>query len=448
MNSFKELELRPQILRGVDEAGFEKPFPIQQLVIGPLLAGRDVIGQAKTGSGKTAAFGLPMLQAIDTARNEVQALVLAPTRELAVQIRDEITRLGAYTGVRVLAIYGGQSINVQLDHLRRGVHVVVGTPGRVIDHIKRGTLDLRQTRFVVLDEADTMLDMGFIDDIEFILDSIPPGRQMSLFSATMPQRIMDIAQRHMRNPEKILVSADEPSAETLEQFYAVTGYDDKLQTLVDILETERPASAIIFTRTKHGAHKMARELQRRYFNAVPLHGDLSQNQRDHSMRLFREAKADILVATDVASRGLDISQVEAVINYDVPQDPLLYFHRVGRTARAGDTGKAFTLVSGDEQSDFERILSLSKAPIYPLRKQDAEHKFYIPPKTTITELQESRYGSGGGGGGGYGRRGGYRGGYRGGGRGGGYGSRRGGYHNNHGGNRRGNGGGGGRYSSW
>jgi ATP-dependent RNA helicase DeaD len=382
-----------------------------------------------------------MLQVIDTARNEVQALVLAPTRELAVQIRDEISRLGAYTGVNVLAIYGGQSINVQLDHLRRGVHVVVGTPGRVIDHIKRGTLDLRKTKFVVLDEADTMLDMGFIEDIEFILDSIPPGRQMSLFSATMPQRIMDIAARHMKNPEKILVSADEPQSDELEQYYAVTGYDDKFQTLVDILETERPVSAIVFSRTKYGAHKLARELQKRYFNAVPLHGDLSQNQRDHSMRLFRDAKADILVATDVASRGLDISQVEAVINYDVPQDPLLYFHRVGRTARAGDTGKAFTLVSGDEQSDFERILSLSKAPINPLRKQDAEHQFYIPAKTTITAVQNSRYGGGGGYGGG--NRGGYRG--RGGG-GRGNGSQRGGYRgNNRGGDRRG---GGGRYSSW
>lgn len=434
MNSFKELELRPQILRGVDEAGFEKPFPIQQLAIGPLLAGRDIIGQAKTGSGKTAAFGLPMLQAIDTGRNEVQALVLAPTRELAVQIRDEISRLGAYTGVRVLTIYGGQSINVQLDHLRRGVHVIVGTPGRVIDHLKRGSLDLRKTRFVVLDEADTMLDMGFIEDIEFILDSIPKDRQTSLFSATMPQRIMDIASRHMKNPEKILVSADEPSAETLEQFYAVTGYEDKFQTLVDILETEKPASAIVFTRTKYGAHKMARELQRRYFNAVPLHGDLSQNQRDHSMRLFRDAKADILVATDVASRGLDISQVEAVINYDVPQDPLLYFHRVGRTARAGDNGKAITLVSGDEQSDFERILSLSKATIHPLRKQDVEHEFYVPVKTSISQIQESRYGGG--------SRGGYRGGYRGrGGGGGGHGSRRGGYRGNRG-------SGGGRNSSW
>jgi len=405
MNSFKELELRPQILRGVDEAGFEAPFPIQQLAIGPLLAGRDIIGQAKTGSGKTAAFGLPMLQAIDTSRREVQALVMAPTRELAVQIRDEISRLGAYTGVRILTIYGGQSINVQLAELSRGVHVVVGTPGRIIDHLKRGSLDLRHATFVVLDEADTMLDMGFIEDIEFILDSTPHKKQVSLFSATMPKRIMDIAHRYMNNPEKILVSADEPQADELEQFYAVTGYDDKLQTLVDILETERPASAIIFTRTKYGAHKLTRELVKRYYNAVPLHGDLSQNQRDHSMRLFRSAKADMLVATDVASRGLDISQVDAVINYDVPQDPLLYFHRVGRTARAGDTGKAYTLVSGDEQTDFERILSLSKAAIHPLRKQDAEHTFYVSAKTTITELQDSRYGGGGG-------RGGYRG-YRG-----------------------------------
>ena len=253
-----------------------------------------------------------MLQAIDTARNEVQALVLAPTRELAVQIRDEISRLGAYTGVKVLTIYGGQSINVQLDHLRRGVHVVVGTPGRVIDHIKRGTLDLRKAKFVVLDEADTMLDMGFIEDIEFILDSIPQPRQMSLFSATMPQRIMDIAARHMKNPEKILVSADEPSVGRRSSSTTRSpGTTTSSRPLVDIIETERPASAIIFARTKYGAHKLARELQKRYFNAVPLHGDLSQNQRDHSMRLFREAKADILVATDVASRGLDISQVEA-----------------------------------------------------------------------------------------------------------------------------------------
>ena len=272
------------------------------------------------------------------------------------QITAELKKLAAYTRIKILTIYGGQSINVQLQALDHGVQVVVGTPGRIMDHIKRGSLDLSRVKFVVLDEADTMLDMGFIDDIEFILDSVPEPRQMGLFSATMPRRIMDIADKYMRNPEKILVSADEPTVDTLEQFYAIMEADEKLDILLDLFEKEKPASTIIFCRTKYGAHKLARELQRRYINAVPLHGDLSQHQRDHSMGVFRSGHADVLVATDVASRGIDISQVDCVINYDVPEDPVLYFHRVGRTARAGDTGRAFTLVSYDEQPDFERIL--------------------------------------------------------------------------------------------
>ncbi len=400
------MDLHPSLLKGVRSAGFEKPFPIQELAIGPLLSGRSVIGQAKTGSGKTAAFGLPMLNGINSDNRDVQALVLAPTRELAVQITAELKKLAAYTRIKVLTIYGGQSINVQLEALDHGVHVVVGTPGRIMDHIKRGSLDLSRVRFVVLDEADTMLDMGFIEDIEFILDSVPEPRQMGLFSATMPKRITDIAYKYMRNPEKILVSADEPQAETLEQFYAVGDSDEKLNLLLDLLEKERPASTIIFCRTKYGAHKLARELQRRYINAVPLHGDLSQHQRDHSMGVFRSGHADVLVATDVASRGIDISQVDCVINYDVPEDPLIYFHRVGRTARAGDSGKAYTFVSYDEQPDFERILGLTRAEIKPMRPEDAQHNFYVNSRGTITELQNERYSGG--------RRSGYRGGYRGG----------------------------------
>ncbi len=401
------MDLHPLLLKGVRSAGFEKPFPIQELAIGPLLSGRSVIGQAKTGSGKTAAFGLPMLNAVSSESWDVQGLVLAPTRELAVQITAELKKLAAYTRIKILTIYGGQSINVQLQALEHGVHVVVGTPGRIMDHIKRGSLDLGRVRFAVLDEADTMLDMGFIDDIEFILDSVPEHRQMGLFSATMPKRIMDIANKYMHNPEKILVSADEPSADTLEQFYAVADADEKLNILLDLFEKEKPASTIIFCRTKYGAHKLARELQRRYINAVPLHGDLSQHQRDHSMSTFRSGHADVLVATDVASRGIDISQVDCVINYDVPEDPLLYFHRVGRTARAGDTGKAFTLVSYDEQPDFERILGLTKAEIKPMRPEDAEHNFYVNSRGTITELQNERHYGGGRRGGGY--RGGYHG---------------------------------------
>jgi ATP-dependent RNA helicase DeaD len=391
MKSFEEMGLHPLLLKGVRSAGFEKPFPIQELAIGPLLSGRSVIGQAKTGSGKTAAFGLPMLQAINPDVRDVQTLILAPTRELAVQITAELKKLAAFTRIKILTVYGGQSINVQLQALDHGVHVVVGTPGRIMDHIKRGSLDLTRVKFVVLDEADTMLDMGFIDDIEFILDSIPETRQMGLFSATMPRRIIDIANRYMKNPEKILVSADEPTVDTLEQFYAIAEEDEKLNILLDLLEKEKPSSTIIFCRTKYGAHKLARELQKRYINAVPLHGDLSQHQRDHSMDVFRSGHADVLVATDVASRGIDISQVDCVVNYDVPQDPVLYFHRVGRTARAGDSGRAYTFVSYDEEQDFTRIMGLTKAEIMPMRPEDAEHNLYVNSRGTITELQNDRH---------------------------------------------------------
>jgi ATP-dependent RNA helicase DeaD len=358
--------------------GFKEPFPIQEKAIGPLLAGLNVIGQARTGTGKTAAFGLPLLQAVDTNKRLVQALVLAPTRELAVQITNEIRKLGAYTGVKLVTIYGGQSINVQIDTLERGVHAVVGTPGRIIDHIKRGTLNLDSVKFLVLDEADSMLDMGFIDDVEFILDSIPESRQIALFSATMPRRIIDLSNKYMRNPERILIDSDEPSVDELDQYYLAVEPEEKLQTLVDLLSKERPASTIIFCRTKHGAHRLARDLTRWRLNAVPIHGDLSQNQRDHSMHVFRSGSADVLVATDVASRGIDIPQVECIVNYDVPQDALIYFHRVGRTARAGKPGKSYTFVSSEDSDDFARVLSLTKAPIKPLREQDGGRTFQVP----------------------------------------------------------------------
>ena len=375
------MQLDSLILRGVNEMGFKEPFPIQEKAIGPLLAGLNVIGQARTGTGKTAAFGLPLLQAVDTNKRLVQALVLAPTRELAVQITNEIRKLGAYTGVKLVTIYGGQSINVQIDTLERGVHAVVGTPGRVIDHLKRGTLNLDSVKFLVLDEADSMLDMGFIDDVEFILDSIPESRQIALFSATMPRRIIDLSNKYMRNPERILIDSDEPSVDELDQYYLAVEPEEKLQTLVDLLSKERPASTIIFCRTKHGAHRLARDLTRWRLNAVPIHGDLSQNQRDHSMHVFRSGSADVLVATDVASRGIDIPQVECIINYDVPQDALIYFHRVGRTARAGKPGKSYTFVSSEDSGDFARVLTLTKAPIKPLREQDGGRTFQVPQDT-------------------------------------------------------------------
>ncbi|MDV3277333.1 MAG: DEAD/DEAH box helicase [Nitrososphaerales archaeon] len=375
MSRFEEMELDSSILRGVVKMGFDKPFPIQERAIGPLLKGRDVIGQAKTGSGKTAAFSLPMLQSIDANARHVQALVLAPTRELAVQITEEMKKLGAYTGIKMVTIYGGQSINVQREALRHGVHVVVGTPGRVIDHIRRGWLDLRSAKFVVLDEADTMLDMGFIEDVEFILGCTPEKKQMCLFSATMPYRITELAKKYMNEPEKILIDSDEPSVETLDQYFAVVGQQEKFGFLADLLQKEHPASAIIFCRTKYGAHRLAIELQKKGFDTVPLHGNLSQHQRDHHMNIFRNGHADILVATDVASRGIDIPQVACVVNFEIPMDPLLYFHRVGRTARAGRAGKAFSLVSQEEMGDFARILQMTKAPITPMRPEDKLHSF-------------------------------------------------------------------------
>ena len=371
MNSFDELNLSPTVLKGVHSAGYLRPFPIQAQAIGPLLEGRNLIGQAKAGSGKTLAFGIPLIQSIREDLRGVQGLVLAPTRELAVQITLELQKIGAYTGARVLAIYGGQSMNVQLDALYRGVHVVVGTPGRTIDHIKRGSLKLDSVSFVVLDEADVMLDMGFIDDVDYILAKTPRGRQMSLFSATMPRSIVRLSEKYMIEPVKVMVDEGEPSSETLEQFYARVERDRKLDLLLDILSKEDRRSAVVFCRTRHGTIRLAKELERRFHSVVSLHGDLTQNQRDRSMGLFRTGRADVLVATDVASRGIDVRQVDCVVNYDVPEDPTVYFHRVGRTARAGDVGKSFTFVSSDESSDFARIAAQARDPIKPLREEDA-----------------------------------------------------------------------------
>ena len=378
MTSFNNLQITPQILKGVYAAGFSEPFPIQKQAIGFLLEGSDVIGQARTGTGKTAAYGIPLLQTIDVQNSQVQALVLSPTRELAVQIAKDISDLGKYASTKVLPIYGGQSINIQLEALTRGVHAIVGTPGRVIDHIKRGTLRLGSVRFVVLDEADTMLEMGFVDDVEFILDSMSNDRQLSFFSATMPPRIIGLSERYMRNPERILIDSDEPSVDTLDQYYAVVKQEAKLPILMDILAKEKPLSTMIFCRTKHRTRKLARELAH-HLDVVSLHGDLSQHQRDESMRRFRSGHTAVLVATDVASRGIDIRQVDCVINYEVPENPLLYFHRVGRTARAGDSGRSFTIVSYEDFNDFARILSLTKATIKPLRPEDAEHSFNALP---------------------------------------------------------------------
>ncbi|MDG6954366.1 MAG: DEAD/DEAH box helicase [Nitrososphaerota archaeon] len=371
MQSFDALPLRPDVLKGVLEAGYVRPFPIQAQAIGPLLEGRDLVGQAKAGSGKTLAFGIPLVQSVNERQQEVQGLVLAPTRELAVQITLELQKVGSFTAVRVVTIYGGQSMGVQLDALRKGAHIVVGTPGRTIDHIKRGTLRLGSVRFVVLDEADVMLDMGFIEDVDFILGRTPRGRQTALFSATMPGSIVRLSRKYMEDPVNVMVDEGVTSAETLEQFYARVERDRKLELLLDVLDKESRRSAVVFCRTRYGTIRLARELERRFHTVAALHGDLTQNQRDRSMALFRSGKADVLVATDVASRGLDIRQVDCVVNYDVPEDPAVYFHRVGRTARAGDVGRSYTFVSRDEEHDFARITARASAPVKPLREEDA-----------------------------------------------------------------------------
>jgi ATP-dependent RNA helicase DeaD len=376
MTGFDGLGLDPRLLRSLNEMGFTEPFPIQERAIRPILEGTDVIGQAKTGSGKTAAFGLPLLQLVNPDVNQVQALILAPTRELAVQITEELRRLGKHMKARVVTVYGGQSINVQLEQLADGAHLVVGTPGRIIDFIDHNELNLGTVRYVVLDEADRMLDMGFIDDIEYILEAAPGRRQMSLFSATMPEEIIRLSTRYMSQPEKILVSADEPSVDELDQYFTlIEDASEKMERLVAILKQENPTSSIIFCRTKTGAHRLARELEKRYFNAAPLHGDLSQHQRDRSMGDFRTGRVDILVATDVAARGIDVPGVQLVVNYDFPDDPLIYFHRVGRTARAGLVGKSIALIAPDDFVVFRQVQELTKVSIKPLTPADANPTF-------------------------------------------------------------------------
>jgi len=414
--TFEELGLSAQLTRALTENEFKAPFPIQETAIPLILQGKDVVGQAHTGTGKTAAFGLPILQQIKPG-GSVQVLILAPTRELAVQVTGEINRFAKYTGIKAVTIYGGQSINVQLDKLRRGVQIVVATPGRLIDHIKQGSIILDDVRFVVLDEADRMLDMGFIDDIKFILFYVNEDRQTCLFSATMPPEILRLADEYMRpnKIEHIRLNEEEITLETIDQSYLVVEEREKFKHLMDFIRANQKANSqtIVFAATKQRADRIAYKLRQEGFNAVTIHGDLSQKQRDHAMHKFKRGAEDILVATDIAARGIDVPSVGNVINYDVPEDPNLYFHRIGRTARAGAEGKAISLVSNDRVSDFERILAQTKLPI---RKLNDELGVIVP----VIAQHQSSFGRSGGGGGRW----------RGGGSGGGgYGGRSGGYRN-------------------
>jgi ATP-dependent RNA helicase DeaD len=360
---FTELGLEPDVLATLEALGYEEPTPIQVEAIPTLLAGRDVLGQAATGTGKTAAFALPLVQRIDANLRGVQALVLAPTRELAVQVAEATHRYGAKRGVSVLAVYGGQPIDRQLRELRRGVNVVVGTPGRILDHIRRGSLDLSAVGYVVLDEADEMLDMGFIEDIETILTETPEGRQTALFSATFPPRIAQLAARHMTDPLRVTVRAPKLETPLVRQAAYVVPRPYKLEALARVLDLEAPTSAILFCRTRNEVDELNEALSVRGYRPEALHGGLNQAQRDRVMKRFRDGTADLLIATDVAARGLDVEHVSHVINYDIPQTPEVYVHRIGRTGRAGREGTAITLVQPREQGLLRGIERVVGRPI-------------------------------------------------------------------------------------
>jgi ATP-dependent RNA helicase DeaD len=366
IRKFEDLPLTAEVMKGIEELGFTELFPIQAQAILPILEGKDVIGQAQTGTGKTAAFGIPMVERVNPQIKQVQGLVLAPTRELAMQVAERISLFGKYKRIKVLPVYGGESINKQIRALERGVHIVVGTPGRVIDHLRRRTMDLSATKAVVLDEADRMLDMGFIDDINFILSKLPEERQLSLFSATIDHSVMNVCHRYMKNPEKILVSKDEIALEQLNQYYMVVNPRNKLEYLLKAMREHKVEKAIIFCNTRRGTSWLASKLRAQRYSAEPLHAGFTQSQRERVTNDFRNGKFDLLIATDVAARGLDIQGITHIINYDVPVEAPVYFHRVGRTARNGGEGTAITLVGYGEIGELSKIKNLTKTDIVEL----------------------------------------------------------------------------------
>jgi ATP-dependent RNA helicase DeaD len=365
--AFSELELSEPVARAVRELGFETPTPIQARAIPVLLAGHDVIGQAQTGTGKTAAFGLPLIHKVDPTRRETQALVLAPTRELAVQVAQGIYELSKYTGMRVVPIYGGQPIDRQFRALRDGAPIVVGTPGRILDHLRRGSLKLDDVRFAALDEADEMLALGFLEEIDQILALLPEECQRTFFSATMPPRILGLMKKYLREPKHVAIESKQRTLDTTNQAYYEVLPGQKFEALVRILDMETPGPTIIFCRTRQETNDVAEGLHLRGYAAQPLHGDMTQTERERVLRRFRDEQIDMLVATDVAARGLDIDTVTHVINFDIPFDVEQYIHRIGRTGRAGRTGDAITLVTGRERRMLRMIEQMIGATIKPVR---------------------------------------------------------------------------------
>jgi ATP-dependent RNA helicase DeaD len=364
---FSDLNLSPAVLKVIKEVGYETPSPIQAATIPLLMDNRDVLGQAQTGTGKTAAFALPILSRLDIKQQAPQALVLAPTRELAIQVAEAFQTYAAHIkDFHVLPIYGGQSYGPQLSALRRGVHVVVGTPGRVIDHLQKGSLDLSRLKTLVLDEADEMLRMGFIDDVEQILQKTPASRQTALFSATMPSAIKRIAKTYLREPAEVTVAAKTGTADNINQRYWMVSGMQKLEALTRILEAEPFDGMIVFARTKLGTEELASKLQARGFAATAINGDMQQVQRERTIAQLKDGKIDILVATDVAARGLDVERISHVVNYDVPSDPESYTHRIGRTGRAGRSGEAILFITPREQGLLKAIERATRQKVAPL----------------------------------------------------------------------------------
>ena len=361
---FSDLHLSREIGKAIEDMGFEEPSPIQALAIPLIQAGRDVTAQAQTGTGKTAAFGIPIIEKIDPTKRTVQTIVLCPTRELAIQIAEEFSNLLAHIPrISVLPIYGGQPIERQLRALQSGVHIVIGTPGRVMDHLDRRTLRLDDVKIVVLDEADQMLDMGFRDDIELILRKVPQTRQTLLFSATMPQPILEISKKFQTKPEFVRVEYAELTVPSTEQLYIEVKEREKLDVLCRLIDMLDPHLAIIFCNTKRRAEELSSKVRARGYRADELHGDMKQSQRDRVMGGFRKGIIDILIATDVAARGIDVEDVDIVINFDVPQDVEYYIHRIGRTGRAGKSGKAVTFVSPKDFTKLREIMHYAKVQI-------------------------------------------------------------------------------------
>ena len=382
VTKFEELQLDDRIIRAITEMGFEEASPIQAQAIPVVLEGRDMIGQAQTGTGKTAAFGLPLLQKVDPKVKKLQAIVLLPTRELAIQVAEELRRFAKFMhGIKVLPVYGGQDIVRQIRALKDGTQIVVGTPGRVMDHMRRKTVKMDHVHTVVLDEADEMLNMGFLEDMETILSQLPEERQTLMFSATMPQAIADIAKKFQKDPVTVRVIKKELTVPKVTQYYYEVKPKNKVEVMCRLLDMYSPTRSIVFCNTKRQVDELVQALQGRGYFAEGLHGDLKQVQRDRVMESFRNGRTDILIATDVAARGIDVGNVEAVFNYDIPQDDEYYVHRIGRTGRAGREGKAFSLVVGKEVYKLRDIQRYCKTKIIPQA---------IPSLNDITEIKADK----------------------------------------------------------